>query len=121
MSGSAHTAQAWDEGAVSIALELTAPQLILPGRPERTFPLALSHPTYIRERWEVQAGSMGSLDVRQKTVEGPASRLVSSVHHGPGGLVLEAEYKTLADRVPLESLSRHIDAVKEMLGLLRAA
>jgi transglutaminase-like putative cysteine protease len=108
----------WDAGAVTIGLELTALQLSLPDRPERTYPLGLSHPTHIRERWEVQAGSMGSLTVRQKTVDGPASRLVSNVHHGPGGLVLEGEYTTLADRVPLEALPRHIDAVKEMQGLM---
>jgi hypothetical protein len=109
--------KAWDTGAVGIGLELTASQLSLPGEAERTFPLALSHPTHVRERWEVQAGTVGSLDVREKTVDGPASRFVSNVHHGPGGLVLEGEYQTLADRVTLEDLPRHLDAVKEMRGL----
>jgi transglutaminase-like putative cysteine protease len=111
--------KAWDSGAVGISLGVVSLQLSRPDPAEkRTFPLALAHPIHVRERWEVQAGTMGSLDVREKTVDGPASRFVSSLHHGPSGLVLEGEYQTLADRVTLADLPRHIDAEEEMQGLL---
>jgi len=109
--------KAWDEGAVNIGLALTAPQLSLPDRDRRIYPLALAHPTHVRERWDIQAGPMGGLAMREKTVEGPASRLVSTLRHGLGGLVLEGEYQTLRAQVHPNVLSQHIEAVKEMQGL----
>ncbi|MFY0564958.1 DUF3857 domain-containing protein [Archangium lansingense] len=116
---------AWANGGLRIAAAQVSGELALPRRTEgRVHPVEVSHPTHLRERWEIRSDALLNVAPSEKTVEGPASRLETSVVPGFGGFTYQVEYRSLADRVAPGALARHIEAVKEMssqLGLAFAA
>ncbi|HYO54894.1 DUF3857 domain-containing protein [Archangium sp.] len=111
---------AWAGGGLSVAVTQLGGELALPRRTEkRVFPVEVSHPSHLRVRWEVHADSL-LLNVapKEKTVEGPASRLEMSVVPRFGGFVYQVEYRSLADRVAPDAVARHVEAVEEMRSQL---
>ncbi|HYO67937.1 MAG TPA: hypothetical protein VEU33_17855, partial [Archangium sp.] len=110
---------AWAGGGLSVAATQVSRELALPRRTEgRVHPVEVSHPVHLRVRWEVHADSLLNVAPSEKTVEGPASRMDMSVVPRFGGFTYQVEYRSLADRVAPDALTRHVEAVKEMSSLL---
>jgi transglutaminase-like putative cysteine protease len=111
---------AWAGGALSVAVTQLGDELALPRRTEgRLLPLEVSHPSHVRVRWEVHSDSLWlGMAPKEKTVEGPASRMEMSVAPRLGGFVYQVEYRSLADRVAPDAVARHVEAVGEMRSLL---
>ncbi|PTL75196.1 DUF3857 domain-containing protein [Vitiosangium sp. GDMCC 1.1324] len=111
----------WASGGLSVGVTQLGEELALPRRTEgRVFPLTVPYPSHIRVRWEVHSDSLLNVASDQHTVEGPASRLETSVLSEFGGFVYQAEYRSLVDRVAPDALAKHVEAVGEMrshLGL----
>jgi transglutaminase-like putative cysteine protease len=84
----------------------------------RTMPLAVNHPTHFRYRIVARLADGWSIAGEADTIVTPALRFVRVVEVAGPVLTLRYEYETLADHVPPDAASAHLEKLSQVRRLL---
>lgn len=80
---------------------------------QRTFPLAVEHPVFVRHRITLQSGTSLAVSSDRGRVEGPAFHLEADTSSDGKTLVLDYRYRSVADAVPPDRIPEHVKALRE--------
>lgn len=98
----------WRDGERRLTPDLIWNYLEAPDVTQREAPLGLDHPTWIRERLEVSLPFAPNASSSEQTFGDAAASLHQAVEFNGRQVIATQEYRSLAEEVPLDALSRHL-------------